>query len=100
MTRRPSRTPHHDDARAGLAFIAMDAVRTAVSGVSGHATARDTGQEFLRLIFWATFVGVMALATLAGGLGDIAMSRRDRNPAAPPRAPNGETAAMIDAEVN
>lgn len=85
---------------AALAFIAADAVQTAVSGVSGHATARGNGQEVSRLIFWATFIGVIAFATVASGLGDVVMSRRERNPPGPARLPNGETSAMIDAEVN
>lgn len=85
---------------AALAFIAIDAVQSAISGVSAHATARENGQAFFRLIVWATFVGVIALATLASALGDVVMSRHDRNPVVSPRAPNGETAAMIDAEVN
>lgn len=85
---------------ASLAFIAMDAVQTVIYGVSGHATGRDNGREFVWLIVWATLVGLVALATLASGVGDVVMSRRDRNPAAAPRVLNGETAAMIDAEVN
>lgn len=65
-----------------LAFIAMDAVQTAISEASGQATARENGREFLRLLFWAMFFGVIALAILASGMRDVVMSRRDRSPAA------------------
>jgi len=85
---------------AALVFITAEATQTSVPAVAEHATEREHGRAFLRLVFWAAVVGLLAVATLASDLREVVMSRRDRNPADPPLAPNGETAAMIDAEVN
>jgi hypothetical protein len=86
-----------------LGVIAIDAARTSESLSANQATGPEQAVAARWIFGWAAFVGFVALATLASGVGDLMMSRRTRNPPRPsqePGPPNGETAAMIDAEVN
>lgn len=83
-----------------MVLIAAEVIQTSAPVAAKPATEGDNGQAFPRLVFWATVVGVLVVATLASGLGELVMSRRDRSPIPPPRPPNGETAKMIDSEVN
>jgi quercetin dioxygenase-like cupin family protein len=93
----------------GVAFVVIGAVSMVTASVH-HRTfvkglpPRDLpANYFLGFSLWVSIamslLGV-ALATLACGLGDLVMSRRERTPADSPRSPNGETASMIAAEVN
>ena len=85
---------------AAIGVIAYEAIRGSVSAPANQAADRDTIVASEQLIAWAAFVGVVVVLTLASGLGDVAMSLRNRNSAGQPSAINGDTAAMIDAEVN
>lgn len=88
---------------AALALIAIDAIRSPETWSATQETTSEQNITIERLLGWAAFVGIVVLTTLASGLGDLMMARRTPNPPRPPRAPNpsnGETAAMIDAEVN
>jgi quercetin dioxygenase-like cupin family protein len=85
-----------------LGFTALDAIKTP-SCPGCPAADLERALAVLRLLGWATFIGFVALTTLATGLGDLMMSRSPRNPPWPPRSvypPNGDTGAMIDAEVS
>lgn len=83
-----------------VVFVTAEAIPTSPPVAVEHATAEEHGRAFSQLVFWATVVGALVVATLTNGLGDLMMSRLERDPVYPPRAPNDETAAMIDAEVN
>jgi quercetin dioxygenase-like cupin family protein len=88
---------------AALALIAIDGTKSPETWSANQETASEQNFAIERLFGWAAFVGFVALTTLASGLGDLMMSRRAPNPQRPPRTPNptnGETATMIDAEVN
>jgi quercetin dioxygenase-like cupin family protein len=85
---------------AMLAFIAIDATRTPVSGQISHPSEMDAANSLQRLIFWSAFFGVVAAALLIHGVGGMLMARRDRSSAVPSLPQNGDTAAMIEAEVN
>lgn len=82
---------------AALAFVLIDATHTPVES---HSSELEAANAFQRLIFWGAFVGIVVAATLVHGVGGVVMARRDRITAGPVRPPNGETAAMIEAEVN
>jgi len=85
---------------AAIGFVASDALWKPFFSPSDLATEQESSVACHWLIAWAAFVGFVALATLANGLGDIVMLRRDRKTADAQSAPNGDTTAMIDAEVN
>ena len=85
---------------AAVGLIAVEAITTPGSAPVDRAMGREDMVAIRWLIGWAAFVGIVAGATLAGGIGDLVMSHRERNRVDPLRPPDGETAAMIDAEVN
>lgn len=85
---------------AAIGFITCEALWKPVASAEDLETERQNLMAVQRLIAWAAFVGFVALATLASGLGELVMLRCDQKTADAQSALNGETAAMIDAEVN
>jgi len=63
---------------AAIGFITCEAVWMAVSSPEDLATEGGRTVVIKRLIAWAAFVGFVALATPASGLGELVMVRRDR----------------------
>lgn len=87
----------------GLAALLVGTVGAPGTGDTAPAaavTGPDQRLAVQRLLGWAAVVGLVALATLASGLGDLMMSYGHVHAPGPPQTPERETAAMIEAEVN
>lgn len=63
---------------AAIGLITCEALWKSASSAEHLATAGESTVALQRLIAWAAFFGFVALATLASGLGELVMVRRDR----------------------
>ncbi len=78
---------------AAIGFITCEAFWMAFSSPEDLATEGGRTVALKRLIAWAAFVGVVAVATLASGLGELVMVRRQREQS---DSPSGGERPMIE----